>query len=176
MAPDRRPTEKRAPNLKKDVILLGRTPLIPLFLAGNATPTIPHKYSKSRNSGFQMDYADTAAENGRSSSNDYEVNPWLWQFGRGKRGLTVEEIFNRKGPLRAMGLLGSSRPAWQRQLQCARRGARPRRYRRASSAAVPRQLGPAAPRQQGAVMCMHIKFHHQVTSAFQITHKIQRGE
>ena len=26
--------------------MVGRVPLIPLFLAGNSTPTIPHKYSK----------------------------------------------------------------------------------------------------------------------------------
>ncbi len=35
---------------------------------------------------------DAAAENGRRSSNVYQVNPWLWQFGRCKPrlgGLTV---------------------------------------------------------------------------------------
>ena len=31
-------------------IMVGRVPLIPLFLAGNSTPTIPHKYSKHKNS------------------------------------------------------------------------------------------------------------------------------
>jgi hypothetical protein len=39
----------------------GRIPLIPLFLAGNVTPTIPHKYSKQRNSGFPMGCVDAAA-------------------------------------------------------------------------------------------------------------------
>ncbi len=41
-----------------------------------------------------MDCADTAAEDGRRCSNVYEVNPWLWRFGRGKPrigGLTIEE-------------------------------------------------------------------------------------
>jgi hypothetical protein len=36
---------------------------------------------------------------GRRGSNVYEVNPWLWQFGRGKSrlgGLTVKETAERK--------------------------------------------------------------------------------
>ncbi len=79
--------------------MVGRIPLIPLFLAGNATPTIPHRYSKTRNSDFLMSCADAAAENGRRSSNVYEFNPWLWQFGRDKPrlgGLTVKETFDRQ--------------------------------------------------------------------------------
>ncbi len=79
--------------------MVGKIPLMPLFLDSNVTPTIPHKYSKNRNSGFPMGCADAAAENGRSCSNVYEVNLWLWQFGRGKPrlgGLTVEETFDRQ--------------------------------------------------------------------------------
>ncbi len=30
----------------------GQVPLIPLFLAGNSTPTIPHQYSQHKRSGF----------------------------------------------------------------------------------------------------------------------------
>ncbi len=40
-----------------------------------------------------------AAVDGRRGSNVYEVNPWLWQFGRGKPclgGLSVEETDDRK--------------------------------------------------------------------------------
>jgi hypothetical protein len=75
------------------------------FLAGNATPTIPHLYSKRRDSesGFPMGCADSAAVDGRRGSNVYEVNPWLWQFGRGKPrlgGLTVEETAERKDAAR----------------------------------------------------------------------------
>ena len=43
--------------------------------------------------------ADAAAEDGRRCSNVYEVNTWLWQFGRGKPrrgGLTIVETFDRK--------------------------------------------------------------------------------
>ncbi len=46
-----------------------------------------------------MGCADAAALDGRRGSNVYEVNPWLWQFGRGKPrlgGLTVEETVNRQ--------------------------------------------------------------------------------
>ena len=74
--------------------MVGRIPLMPCFLDGNATPTIPHKYSKNKNSCFPAGCADSAAEDGRRGSNVYEVNTWLWQFGRGKPrlgGLTIEE-------------------------------------------------------------------------------------
>ena len=74
--------------------MVGRVPLMPLFLAGNATPTIPNLYSKRKESGFPLGCADAAAVDGRRGSNVYEVNPWLWQFGRGKPrldDLSVEE-------------------------------------------------------------------------------------
>ena len=79
--------------------MVGRVPLIPCFLAGNSTPTIPHKFSKRRDSGFPFGCADSADVDGRRGSNVYEVNPWLWQFGRGKPrlgGLTVEQTMARK--------------------------------------------------------------------------------
>ena len=40
-----------------------------------------------------MGCADAVSVDGRRGSNVYEVNPWLWQFGRGKPrlgGLSVE--------------------------------------------------------------------------------------
>jgi len=79
--------------------MVGRVPLMPLFLAGNSTPTIPHLYSKRKDTGFPMGCADAAAVDGRRGSNVYEVNPWLWQFGRGKPrlgGLSVEDTQERK--------------------------------------------------------------------------------
>ncbi len=81
--------------------MVDRVPLIPLFLAGNSTPTIPHKFSKHRGSLFIMGCADTAAPDGRRGSNVYGVNTWLWNFGHasGKArlgGLTVEETAVRK--------------------------------------------------------------------------------
>jgi hypothetical protein len=79
--------------------MVGRVPLMPLFLAGNSTPTIPHIFSKRKDSGFPYGCADAAATDGRRGSNVYEVNQWLWQFGRGKPrlgGLTIEETTERK--------------------------------------------------------------------------------
>ena len=80
--------------------MVSRVPLLPLFLAGNSTPTIPHLYSKRKDTGFpMMGCADAAAVDGRRGSNVYEVNPWLWPFGRGKPrlgGLSVEETQVRK--------------------------------------------------------------------------------
>ena len=75
----------------------GRVPLFPLLLTrkGNATPTIPYKLRHLKGSGaFQFGTADAAAAEGRRGSNVYEVNPWLWQFGRGRPrigGLSVSE-------------------------------------------------------------------------------------
>jgi hypothetical protein len=84
--------------------MAGRIPLMPCFLVGNTTPTIPHKYRKDRNSCFPAGCADTAADDsladGRRCSNVYEVNPWLWQqFGRGKPSLgslTIEQTLDRQ--------------------------------------------------------------------------------
>ncbi len=48
-----------------------------------------------------MGCADSASSDGRRGSNVYEVNTWLWNFGRGKPrlgpgGLTVKETAVRK--------------------------------------------------------------------------------
>ncbi len=79
--------------------MMGRVPLIPLFLAGNTTTTISHKYSQHKRSGFPAGTFDIAAADCRRGSNVYEVNKWLWQFGRGKPrlgGLSVEKTDDRK--------------------------------------------------------------------------------
>ena len=76
---------------------------MPCFLDGNSTLTILHKYSKNKNSCFPAGCADSAAEDGRRSSNVYEVSLWLWQFGRGKPrlgGLTIEETSDRQDAAR----------------------------------------------------------------------------
>ena len=46
-----------------------RVPLIPLFLAVSSTPTIPHMFSKRKDSGFPFGCADAAAADGRRGSN-----------------------------------------------------------------------------------------------------------
>ena len=62
----------------------GRVPLMPLFLLGHYTPTIPHQLRQHRSARFPHRLADAADESGRKGSNVYEINQWLWQFGRGK--------------------------------------------------------------------------------------------
>jgi hypothetical protein len=62
--------------------LLGRVPLIPCFLDGNATSTIPHKYSSRQEDDFEYGCADGAGPNSRRGSHVYEINTWLWNFGR----------------------------------------------------------------------------------------------
>ena len=52
-------------------LMLGRGPLFPLFLKGNATPTIPHKLRHLKGSAFQFGTADAAAADGRRGSNVY---------------------------------------------------------------------------------------------------------
>ncbi len=50
-----------------------------------------------------MGISDSGAAVGRRDSNVYEVNTWLWLFGRGKPqlgGLTVEEAALKKSSVR----------------------------------------------------------------------------
>ena len=54
--------------------MVGRVPLMPLCLAGNSTPTIPHIFSKRKDPGLLYDCAEAAATDGH---NVYEVNLWL---------------------------------------------------------------------------------------------------
>ncbi len=83
--------------------MVGRVQLIPLFLAGNLTPTIFQQYSQPKRSGFpaSVGSCDTAAADGQrhSGSNAHEANQWLWQFECGKPrldGLSVEKTGARK--------------------------------------------------------------------------------
>ena len=72
-------------------------------MAGNSTPTIPHMFSKRKDSGFPFGCANAAAADGRRGSNVYEANQWLWQFGRCKPrlgGLTMEDTTVRKNAAR----------------------------------------------------------------------------
>ena len=81
--------------------VLGRVPLMPLFLLGNSTPTIPHELRKHWREKFPYGAADAAdaSGTGKRGSNVYEVNQWLWQFGRGKPrlgGLSVSATEERR--------------------------------------------------------------------------------
>ena len=81
--------------------LLGRVPLFPCFLHGNATSTIPYKYAPRQKQAFEFGCADGASQGSRRGSHVYEINTWLWNFGRPQPrvgGLSVvktEEIRKR---------------------------------------------------------------------------------
>jgi hypothetical protein len=62
--------------------LLGRVPLISCFLDGNATSTVPHKYSSRQRDAFECCFANGAGPTTRrgTGSHVYEINTWLWNF------------------------------------------------------------------------------------------------
>jgi hypothetical protein len=64
--------------------LLCRVLLIPCFLDGNATSTIPHKYISRQLDAFKCCCADGAGPTSWRGSHVYEINTWLWNFGRPK--------------------------------------------------------------------------------------------
>ena len=61
--------------------VLGRAPLIPCFIGGNRYPTIPHRFKDDRRLGDAS--ADTQRDRG-NGSRLYEVNIWMWRYGRGR--------------------------------------------------------------------------------------------
>ena len=62
--------------------VLGRVPLFPCFLDGNLTSTIPHKYAARQGRAFEFGCADGPLQGSQRGSHVYEVNTWLWNFGR----------------------------------------------------------------------------------------------
>ena len=64
--------------------LLGRVPLFPCFLNGNATSTIPNKYAPRQKQAFEFGCTDGAGQGSRRGSHVYEINAcqWLWNFAR----------------------------------------------------------------------------------------------
>ena len=61
--------------------MLGRAPLIPCFIGGNSHPTIPHRFKDDPSIGSAS--ADTQRDRG-NGSRLYEVNMWMWRYGRGR--------------------------------------------------------------------------------------------
>ena len=68
-------------------------PMIPSFVAGNAHPTIPHSFRGRRLSGGM---ADTQPNRG-TGSRLYEVNLWMWLYGRGRSERCRSESAWRQG-------------------------------------------------------------------------------
>jgi hypothetical protein len=53
-------------------------PFFPCFLYGNATSTIPYQYAPRQKQAFEF----CASKESRRGSHTYEINNWLWNFGR----------------------------------------------------------------------------------------------
>ncbi len=60
--------------------LLSQVPLGPCFLDGNATSTIPHKYSSRQRDAFECCCAYGACPTSLRGSHVYKINTWLWNF------------------------------------------------------------------------------------------------
>ena len=107
-------------------VVLGRVPLMPLFLHDNSTPTILHQLRKHQHSKFPYGSADTSDKSGRKGSNVYEVNQWLWQFGRGKPrlgGLSVVDTEGRRIAVMQGGAKRGHATRTKRKLKAAEREA-----------------------------------------------------
>ena len=69
--------------------VLGCVLLMPLFLRGNSTPTVPHQLRQHMHGTFPYGLADAAVAQSKNGMNIYEVNTWLWEFRRGKHRLRL---------------------------------------------------------------------------------------
>ena len=92
--------------------LLGRVPLFPCYLDGNTTSTIPYKYSARQKQAFEFGCADGQGPASRRGSHVYEINTWLWNFGRPQPrvgALSVTKTERIRGAARSE----SSRRSWE---------------------------------------------------------------
>ena len=70
--------------------VLGRVPLMPCYIGGNAHPTLPHSFGNRAGA-----TADSSMGRG-NGSRLYELNLWMWCYGRGQpRKVTVAEAEQR---------------------------------------------------------------------------------
>ena len=92
--------------------LLGRVPLFQCFLDGNTTSTIPYKYAARQKQAFEFGCADGQGQASRRGSHVYEINTWLWNFGRPQPrvgGLSVAKTER----IRRQARSETSRRAWE---------------------------------------------------------------
>ena len=83
--------------------MLGRVPLFPCFLQGNATPTIPHKLRHLKGSAFQYRTADAAAVGGATCTRSTHGCGSLGAEGLGWGGLSVSETEERRDAVNRAG-------------------------------------------------------------------------
>ena len=92
--------------------LLGLVPLFQCFLNGNTTSTIPYKYAARQKQAFEFGCADGQGPASRRGSHVYEINTWLWNFGRPQPrvgGLSVAKTER----IRRQSRSETSRRAWE---------------------------------------------------------------
>ena len=92
--------------------LLGRVPLFQCFLNGNTTSTIPYKHAARQKQAFKFGCADGQGQASRRGSHVYEINTWLWNFGRPQPrvgGLSVAKTER----IRRQSRSETSRRAWE---------------------------------------------------------------
>jgi hypothetical protein len=92
--------------------LLGRVPLFPCFLDANTTSTIPYKYAGRQKQAFEFGCADGQGPASSRGSHVYEINDWLWNFGRPQPrvgGLSVAKTER----IRRKSRYETSRRAWE---------------------------------------------------------------
>ena len=81
--------------------ILGRVPLMPVYLEGSTHPTIPHSLSRDKHTFFEHGCADRAGQDGLGSgSHLFEFNVHMWQYGRPQpRTMSVQQRLARKAAL-----------------------------------------------------------------------------
>ena len=95
--------------------ILGRVPLFPCFLDGSTTSTIPNKYAARQKRDFAFGCADGPGQGSRRGSHVYEVNTWLWNFGRPQlRVASLSVAKTKKVSKRCRGDVAKS--AWETRL------------------------------------------------------------
>jgi len=84
--------------------ILGRVPLMRLYLNGSTEPTIPHSFAGDKDTYFKYGCADRAGCIGTGSML-YELNVHLWQYGRPQpRTMSVSERLERKAARKAASM------------------------------------------------------------------------
>jgi hypothetical protein len=92
--------------------LLGWVPLFPCFLDGNTTSTIQYKYAGRQKQAFEFWCFDGQGPASSRGSHVYEINDWLWSFGRPQPrigGLSVAKMERISRKSRSE----TSRHAWE---------------------------------------------------------------
>jgi hypothetical protein len=74
---------------------LCRAPLMPVFIGGNETPTIPQSFAKHQRRWFPHGQADKSKQN--RGSRIFEVNQFIWNYPRPRPRIgTVEEAEQKR--------------------------------------------------------------------------------